>query len=270
MPGADDYDDEFQAQADEEQNAPGQPGSADPAQRGGGGDDGAEDEGVVDQDAQPITRGEMRAMLQQFGQQTLQESTSIAQSLVDKQGNRFEKRLAQALQGIPRALKVAKQSGMSAEQLAAYEQNLRQDAFDAALEDDPAEAGAGGQAAQRPPGAAGPGQRLSVEQITERGLALLAQFGVGEDDPEMGLLITDGTPEQYFKSIREAGYRKSLRAQGRAGRSASDDAGGAARARMPAHGAEGRPAGRNRTRNVSDAGTLFEMAEDDLKKTGRV
>lgn len=230
------------------------PGVSQPAPEAPEEETGAADDG-------PVTRAELSAILRTFGA----DVTKRFQSMADKKDNVLFARMQQIVAGDQRALQAAKELGLPAETQAALQQRLEQSALRAALatgfegQTDGARPAVGAPDGRGEPGlprAADDFTGLTNEEITEKGLGLMERYGLDDGDPEMAGLIRDGTPEEYLASIHAAGQIKRRRLAQR----------NAQPARNPAYGSGGPPAPKVRTRNIQDPSTLYDMADEDLRK----
>ncbi|MDP6769387.1 MAG: hypothetical protein QF704_01675 [Anaerolineales bacterium] len=98
-----------------------------------------------------------------------------------------------------------------------------------------------------------------IKSISNAGQQMITSFGLAESDPEWSSLVTDGTPEDYFNSIAEAGRNKINREQG-------GGDGAPAQAAVPSGG--GRPAGAGAPPNpfAVSLDQLYDRANSGLRK----
>jgi hypothetical protein len=148
----------------------------------------------------PLTLAQVQAILEERDQQWERKF----QSQMDKRETSIVKRLREQGAHAQQVADVAQKNGLTKEQAATLQQALMNDALQAALKEEeaaPQVAAANGQ------GQGGP----TVEQINAQAMQLATKYGLTNNDPEVATIKNDGTLEEYFESIREAGIMKRLR-----------------------------------------------------------
>lgn len=186
-----------------------------------------------------------------------------AQSMTDKAESRVTRRFNELTAGNVRALEVAKQAGLSGDQLKDYESRLRSDAMQRAL----GESGQplGPDASQQPP--VGQEQGVDPQAITQQGLQLMQQGGLQPGDPELALIATNGSPEDFFVTIRAAAGAKQLRLQSTPGNGQPPTPGQPPKpARVPGLGPTGRRAPKGEEWKKSN--NVDELLDYEWKQLG--
>jgi hypothetical protein len=147
----------------------------------------------------PLTLAQVQKILEERDQQWERKF----QSQMDKRETSIVKRLREQGAHAQQVADVAQKNGYTKEQAATLQQALMNDALQAALKEEEAESA---------PAANGQGQGgPTVEQINAQAMQLATKYGLSENDPEVDTINNQGTLEEYFESIREAGIMKRLR-----------------------------------------------------------
>jgi hypothetical protein len=144
---------------------------------------------------QPLTLAQVQKILEERDQQWERKF----QSQMDKRETSIVKRLREQGAHAQQVADVAQRNGLTKEQAATLQQALMNDALQAALKEE-----------EQPPAGTAPAAP-SVEQINAQAMQLATRYGLTENDPEVATIKNDGTIEEYFDSIREAGLMKRLR-----------------------------------------------------------
>lgn len=143
----------------------------------------------------PLTLAQVQKILEERDQQWERKF----QSQMDKRETSIVKRLREQGAHAQQVADVAQKNGLTKEQAATLQQALMNDALQAALKEEEA------QAQPQPNGAP------TIEQINAQAMQLATKYGLTENDPEAQAINNTGTLEEYFDSIREAGLMKRLR-----------------------------------------------------------
>jgi hypothetical protein len=147
----------------------------------------------------PLTLAQVQKILEERDQQWERKF----QSQMDKRETSIVKRLREQGAHAQQVADVAQRNGLTKEQAATLQQALMNDALQAALKEEEAASAP----AENGQGQGGP----TIEQINAQAMQLATKYGLSENDPEVDTIKNDGTLEEYFESIREAGIMKRLR-----------------------------------------------------------
>lgn len=215
-----------------------------------------------------ITRADFEA----FTQSMVDKISRQVQSRTDQADHRLQQRFQSLAVPYQRAADQAVVAGfIKPDQKDAYARHLRDDAMQQAMS---GPAGVGetetetdeGEVDEAPPGPA-------VAQVNQQGETLMRNLGLAEGDPELAAIIIDGSPEEFYGSIKAAARLKQIRtAQGGAGQGSalSQPARAAPAGRSPGVGAGGgRPANTNPVENIESSEALYDLAWKNVKSKGR-
>jgi hypothetical protein len=153
---------------------------------------------------QYVTQEQLEAMRSQL--------TANFQRVLGNAENRITRQFTAHQRENARALEVAKKAGgMTPEQLAAYEKALQEDAMQRAV------AGRSSTQEQEDGDLEVFEMETFQQQVTARGEEIAASFGLTLEDldntPELKLLIRDGSPQEYLRSVEYAFHRLIERTQ---------------------------------------------------------
>jgi hypothetical protein len=151
----------------------------------------------------PLTLDSILKVLDERDKKRDQEIARLVQSQKDKIESSVIKKLREQGAHAQQVADVAQRNGLTKEQAATLQQALMNDALQAALKEEEAASAP----AENGQGQGGP----TIEQINAQAMQLATKYGLSENDPEVDTIKNDGTLEEYFESIREAGIMKRLR-----------------------------------------------------------
>lgn len=207
----------------------------------------------------PLTLADVQAAINEALTGFTQQSQRTIQSQLDKRDSGLRKQIAELRAQAGMVTDQAKKRGIEEAQAAQIGQGFFTDNLDALLAAQPngqkkPATQAGG--ADNGSDVADDGQpehgAVDTTLVSEAGARLAAAYGLSQDDPEVKLVVTTGTPQAYLDSIQSAGQAKQQRLakeqkQGRA-------------ARSPALGVDGGSAPRNPIADINSPGELYKLA----------
>jgi hypothetical protein len=166
-------------------------GGEEPTTRPGTGQDPAEDGAV-------LTPAQVQKMLEE----NTEQMKRYFQSQMDKRADGIVKRLRDSSSTQQKIAEQAKAQGLNEQQIAALQSSLMNDELTAILKEEEQRQEQARQAESARP---------SPEQIEARAMQLADRYELSGEDPESKLIQVNGTLEQYFDSIIEAGVEKRAR-----------------------------------------------------------
>lgn len=151
----------------------------------------------------PLTRAELQALLDDREQKIL----GRAQSMTDKASGRLERRLRELHSQDSQTITLLKNlPGITEAQVKEAEAVLKRDVMQRALQTGQPE-----QANGQPPA----GQPMpDAQAVTAAGQTIAEKYGLTKDAPELALIVTDGSPQDYLRSIEYAGKLYEQRVKG--------------------------------------------------------